>query len=111
MLVIWWGDVVDSEARCLLLTISHAFSFRTALCIICRKIAPMFAELELTWRDVASGQVGVSSYLVTDSPLRIFISWFFGPYSPLRILIHVFLPLFALLIILSSPTQIVTSHL
>ena len=77
MLVIRWGDDVDSEARCLLLTISQAFSFRTASCIIRRKIASMVAELELAWRVFASEQVGVSSYLLTGSPLRILIHGFF----------------------------------
>ena len=54
-----------------LLTISQTFSFRTASCIIRRKISFMFAELELTWRDVE--QVGVSSYLPTDSRVRFLI--------------------------------------
>ena len=72
------GDDVDSGARCLLLTISQALvSFRTASCIIRRKIASMVAELELAWRVFASEQVGVSSYLLTGSPLRILIHGFF----------------------------------
>ena len=76
---LWYGRVMLSIRRLVVFSsLYHKhFFFRTASCIICMKIAPMFAELELTWRDVASEQVGVSSYLVTDSPLRIFISWFF----------------------------------